>query len=121
MLRSIDLALFPDRCIANPNRLAMSALACGVPTILSANTGHLDLIQHNLGYALQFQRSVTPRDPIGTEGWGESDGEEILETLERIYTDRQEAQQRGAIAADFLQSWTWERQVAQLLGLLQSL
>ena len=102
VLRSIDLALFPDRCVANPNRLAMSALACGVPTVLSANTGHLDLIQHNLGYALQFQRSVTPRDPIGTEGWGESDAEEILETLERIYTDRQEAQQRGSDRGGFL-------------------
>ena len=119
VLRSIDVALFPDRCTANLHPLALSALACGVPTILSANTGHLDLLQHNLGYGLQFQRSV--QSQIGTAGWGESDGEEIVETLERIYTDRQEAQHRGAIAADFLQDWTWARQMQPLWDLLQNL
>ncbi|HEY9907785.1 MAG TPA: tetratricopeptide repeat protein [Thermosynechococcaceae cyanobacterium] len=120
VLRSIDVALFPNRCTANANRLALAALACGIPTILSANTGHLDLLQHNLGYGLQFQRSVKSK-LSGTTGWGESDLEEIVETLERVYIDRQEAQQRGAIAADFLQNWTWAQQMQPLWVMLRSL
>src|SRR5262249_55865660 len=45
ILREIDVALFPNRAEGATNFVAMECMACGVPTILSANTGHLDLIR----------------------------------------------------------------------------
>ncbi|CAN0032393.1 unnamed protein product, partial [Phaeothamnion confervicola] len=42
----MDAALFPNRCEGGTNLVAMEAVAAGVPTVLSANTGHLDLIAH---------------------------------------------------------------------------
>ena len=39
-----DVALFTNRAEGGTNLVAMECLASGVPTILSANTGHLDLI-----------------------------------------------------------------------------
>jgi tetratricopeptide (TPR) repeat protein/ADP-heptose:LPS heptosyltransferase len=117
ILREATVTLLPNRAIASPNPLALYSLACGTPTMLSANTGHLDLLRQNLGYSLQAQRPVV-RSGRNTEGWGNSDVEEILETLERIYTHPQEARQRGMIAADFMQEWSWEKQMQRLLALL---
>lgn len=111
VIRAADVAIFPNRCQATSNPLAIATLACGIPTILSANTGHLDLIRHNLGYPLRSQAIVQPpASGGGTEGWGESDVEEVVETLERIYRDRQEALNRARSAVEFIQDWTWKRQ-----------
>ncbi len=116
ILREVDAALFPSRCEVGMNPIAIASLACGVPTLLSANTGHLDLIRHNLGYPLRSQRTIVPPTSMGaTTGWGESDFEEIVETLEWIYTNPQEAAYRGTAAADFVQAWTWEKQIQALM------
>ena len=45
ILRECDVAVFPNRAEGGTNLVAMKCMACGVPTILSANTGHLDLIR----------------------------------------------------------------------------
>lgn len=39
------VALFPNRSEGGTNLVAMECIACGIPTIVSANTGHLDLIR----------------------------------------------------------------------------
>jgi tetratricopeptide (TPR) repeat protein/glycosyltransferase involved in cell wall biosynthesis len=122
ILREADVALFPNRAEGGTNLVAMESLACGIPVILSANTGHLDLIHDDHCYPL---RSQSPTDGAtmyrGTEGWGESDVEEIVETLEQVYQDRQTAQQKGARAAQFMQDWTWEKQVNRLIHTLSDL
>ena len=45
VVREADVAVFANRCEGGTNLVAMECLACGIPTILSANTGHLDLLQ----------------------------------------------------------------------------
>ncbi|MCS6958596.1 MAG: tetratricopeptide repeat protein [Pseudanabaenaceae cyanobacterium SKYGB_i_bin29] len=118
--READVALFPNRCEGGTNLVAMECLACGVPTILSANTGHLDLIDESHCYPLTKQAPV-PSHPIfpGTQDWGESDIEEILEVMERVYNDRVTAQQKGQQAALFMQNLTWEKQVRLLIAALE--
>jgi glycosyltransferase involved in cell wall biosynthesis len=119
IIREADCALFTNRCEGGTNLVAMETMACGIPTILSANTGHLDLIDPNHCYPLKTQKTVQPTPQfIGVEGWGESDIEEIIETLETIYQNRETAQQKGIIAAQFMQQWTWENQVNRLLEIL---
>jgi glycosyltransferase involved in cell wall biosynthesis len=121
VLRESNVAVFPSRCETGMNQTAISSLACGIPTILSNNTGHQDLLCHNLGYPLQSQRSVKANDPmIGMAGWGESDVEELVEILEYIYTDSATAQHRGIAAAEFMREWTWEKQCDRLLELLKN-
>jgi tetratricopeptide (TPR) repeat protein/glycosyltransferase involved in cell wall biosynthesis len=118
ILREADVALFPNRCEGGTNLAAMESLACGVPTILSANTGHLDLLGDHC-YALRSQNPVQGISAYqGFAGWGESDIEEMLETLEAVYANRNAAQQRGAAAAQFMQDWTWERQMPRLLEMI---
>lgn len=117
---NIDVALFPNRCEGGTNLVAMECLASGVPTILSANTGHLDLIGDSHCYALTRQSKVSPMPPYRqTEEWGESDVSEIVERLEMVYRDRPQAQQRAQAAVRFMQDWSWEKRYQELIGHLK--
>ena len=119
ILRESHVALFPNRCEGGTNLVAMEALACGVPTILSANTGHLDLIDNRHCYPLTEQRPVErPEFFQGVEGWGESDVDEIVERLEEVYQDRDEASQKAQAAAAFMLDWTWEKLIRRLCDVM---
>jgi hypothetical protein len=54
----------------------------------------------------------------GTDGWGESDVEEIVESLERVYANRDEARQRGDRGAEFMRHHSWGHSAAQFLDLI---
>jgi glycosyltransferase involved in cell wall biosynthesis len=118
VLREMDVALFPNRCEGGTNLVAMECMACGVPTILSDNTGHKDLLATHGAYRLERQSPVISPDK-GTEGWGESDLEEILEALETVWRDRAEAKRRAAVGAAAMLAWNWHGQVGKLHDTLQ--
>ena len=119
ILREADAAVFTNRCEGGTNLVAMESMACGIPTILSANTGHLDLIYSNICYPLSHQGRVKPTAHFpGVEGWGESDVDEVVQALEQIYTNREEAKNRGLAAANFMLDWTWEKQVKRFLNVI---
>jgi glycosyltransferase involved in cell wall biosynthesis len=119
IMREADVALFPNRCEGGTNLVAMECLACGVPTILSRNTGHLDLIEHIACYPLTEQRPVQPLGPEdGVEGWGESSVDEIVATLEEVYQHREAARERGRLAARQMEEWTWARRMDAYLDLI---
>lgn len=116
LLREVDVALLPSRCEGGTNLVAMEAMACGVPVILSRNTGHLDLLGEDNCYTLDFQipmGEVMRRPDL--EGWGESSIAEIVARLEDVYTDRAQAQRRGANGAAFMQNWSWPKRIGKLL------
>ena len=119
ILAEADVALFPNRCEGGTNLVAMEVMASGVPCILSANTGHLDIISGNNCYALQRQTVSSPDiDPSGQ--WQESDIDEILAALESVYTDREEAQRRARAGVQFMQGLSWENQTKALVGELSA-
>jgi glycosyltransferase involved in cell wall biosynthesis len=107
-LRQMDVAVFPNRCEGGTNLVAMECMACGVPTILSANTGHMDLIDGDNCYPLQRQLLDE------ATGWGESDVDEVVEALEQVYADREKAARRGAMGARTLAGMTWTRTAASM-------
>ncbi len=118
LLREADVGLFPNRCEGGTNLVAMELMACGVPAVLSANTGHLDLIGPDNCYALERQPLRGASAIPGREAWGESDPEEIDQVLEAIYTDRAVARTRAATGAAGMAELTWKRQIATLLATL---
>jgi glycosyltransferase involved in cell wall biosynthesis len=106
VLRQMDCSVQVSRCEPCTNLPAMEAMACGVPVILANNTGMRDLIDTENCIALRTQHRVNAVDQsLGTEGWGESDVEEIVAALEQLYTD---TQLRKRIAARGAQ-WILER------------
>ena len=120
VLRDIDAAVFPNRCEGGTNLVAMEAMACGVPCILSANTGHLDIMTDDNCFALHDQRPVTDQNG-DTSMWRESQVEQIVEQLEIIYTDRTAARQRGEAGATFMGQLSWQNQTAALVNAVSDL
>lgn len=121
VLREADVGLFPNRCEGGTNLVAMECMACGIPTILSANTGHLDLLSRdNVAYRLDRQGPASC-EGYETQDWGESDVEEIVEKLEAVWRDRKSARALGRRGADFIAPMTWERQAGLLLRAIEPL
>lgn len=111
-LRDCDLAIFPNRCEAGTNLVAMEAMACGLPVVLSANTGHMDLIAEDRCYVLGDQAAVPNVDGRRWE-WGESSVEELVEVMEHAYRNREEAAAKGRAASDFILTQRTWRQFAE--------
>ncbi|MDR3537354.1 MAG: hypothetical protein P4L71_12725 [Acetobacteraceae bacterium] len=120
VLREVDVAVFPNRCEGGTNPVAMGCLACGIPTILSDNTGHRDLLVHDIAVRLHRQSAVR-RAGVDTLDWGESDVEEIVEQLEAAWRDRSAAAAVGARAAAFMPQMDWRIQVGRLLRAIEPL
>jgi glycosyltransferase involved in cell wall biosynthesis len=118
VVREADVALFPNRCEGGTNLVAMECLACGIPSILSANTGHLDLLRHDI--ALPLARQGQPRSTHhDTTDWGECDVEEMVEALEALWRDRTAAAALGDRAARFMGGMAWTNQLRLLIEAIE--
>ena len=115
ILRECDLAVFPGRATCGTPRSAMEALACGVSTVLAANTGYLDL----LGDHVQLLKTQAPVPGAGRVGWGESSVDELLAAMENAYRRRGDPPAKGEAAARFMASRTLARQAEALISALR--
>lgn len=114
VVREADVALFANRAEGGTNLVAMECLACGVPTILSANTGHLDLLREDIAVPL-LRQGAAHSQFYDTTDWGESDVEEMVEALETVWRDRAAAAAMGMRAAQVMAGLSWPVQLRQLL------
>lgn len=123
VLREMDVALQPSRAEACTNLPVMEAMACGIPVIAAYNTGMKDLLTLTNSLPLMRQGPVAGIAGAGTEGWGESDVEEIVAALERVYTQRESCRELGLDAARFLteRRRTWRDHAADLKQFVLSL
>lgn len=107
ILAECHAALFPNRCEGATNLVAMEAMACGVPVILSDNTGHRDLIRESNCLPLRQQTPV-PNPRGARQGWCESSVEEAVAHLETLYGNRQQARAIGDRGKIFIRTErTW--------------
>jgi glycosyltransferase involved in cell wall biosynthesis len=116
VLREMDAAVFTNRSEGGTNLVAMECMACGIPVVLSRNTGHLDLIKNDNCYPLEEQGAVENRwNKVGDVAcWGESSVDEVVERLEQIFADRAAAKKRGLRAARMMQKLTWAETARQM-------
>jgi glycosyltransferase involved in cell wall biosynthesis len=112
-----DMAVFPNRCEGGTNLVAMEAIACGVPTFVSYNSGHKDLVDLIGCGALRRQTAVAPHAPYRSmDEWGESDVEEVVEAMERTHNDAQAAKAAAQpLSAIVRRDWTWAARNEHLL------
>lgn len=122
VLAEVDLAVFPNRAEGGTNLVAMECMACGVPTALSRNTGHLDLIEDGNCYVLEKQAEVggvgAPFGSVG--GWGDSDVDELVEVMERAFRDREDARRRGARGAETMARLSWRETARRMAALIET-
>lgn len=114
VIRECDVALFPNRAEGGTNLAAMECMACGIPTILSANTGHLDLMDFGGDRLALAEQKDVRCEGIDTTAWGESSVDEIIERLEDVYRRRGERIPHGSDTS--IRSLTWRRQINRLIS-----
>ena len=115
ILREMDVALQPSRAEACTNLPVKEAMACGIPVIVSENTGMKDLITEDNCLPLRRQTSIPDTADWGNEGWGESDVDEIVDALELLYADHKRRKAIGARAAEWIAAnRTWQRHAREL-------
>jgi glycosyltransferase involved in cell wall biosynthesis len=123
VLCNMHCALFVSRAEACTNLPAKEAMACGVPVVIAANTGMKDLIDEGNCLPLMKQDAIRDFTECGTEGWGESDLEEMVQALEKLYADTSYRQKIGSDGAAWIvaQGRTWANHARQLKSLVLSL
>jgi glycosyltransferase involved in cell wall biosynthesis len=130
----VDVGLFTNRCEGGTNLVAMETLGSGVPVILSDNTGHRDLVERVCEgeegvsgsgredgcYALKDQRRVEFEggEEGEFEGWGESQVDEVVATLEKVYRDRDAAKRVGEVGRDRI--WSWGEETERMMGVVEA-
>lgn len=112
VFREIDLAVFPNRCEAGTNLVAMEALAYGIPCLISKNTGHLDLIKGQNCIPLLDQKPIDAED---TGGWGESSVEEMVALMEECYQGNIKID--PSMARESMADHSWEKAINSMLAL----
>lgn len=116
VLREMDVALQPSRAEACTSLPVKEAMACGIPVIAALNTGMLDLLNDENCIPLKGQTTVADHDGAATDGWGESDVDEIVAALEFAYEHREQARQIGTRSREWLiaHGRTWQSHAAEL-------
>ncbi len=116
VIRECDVAIFPNRCEGGTNLVAMETLALGVPSLLSANTGHMDLLDRQIGFALVDQTPVPEASSNPDyDVWGESSVDEIVERLEAVYRNREAFREVALSHARLMEDLSWTRQIDRLM------
>ena len=130
LIKQSDVAVFASRCEGGTNLMAMETLACGIPTMISANTGHLDLLAMGFGHVVpmgecgvggvsQTDLKYYGEDALGL--WGETDPEELLQWWLKIAADRQAWQQIGRENASAIKALSWRESMKRLLSLVNEI
>ena len=115
ILREMDVVLQPSRAEACTNLPVKEAMGCGIPTIVSDNTGMKDLITGDNCVVLHRQDPIPDGKIWGYRGWGESSVDEIVEALEMLHSDPQRRRKIGRTASEWVHAnRTWQRHAAEL-------
>ncbi|TCD58113.1 glycosyltransferase family 4 protein [Synechococcus sp. BS55D] len=126
LIKQADLAAFPNRCEGGTNLVAMEAIACGVPTLLSANSGHLDLMRLGcpgiVPLPCQDSLKLPVNDGDNFRHWGEPDPTSLYRLMLDCLEDRLPMQSlRGQVTAEQLDSLSWRSSFERLFSIVKSL
>lgn len=120
VLRDCDVAIFPNRCEGGTNLVAMEAMACGIPTYVSYNTGQKDLVDLIGCPAFSHQKEVRSAPSVKTlQDWGETDVEEVVAAMESVYHRREDARRDAErLSVKLREQWAWGPLNSKLLDIV---
>jgi len=117
--RECDMAVFPNRCEGGTNLVAMEAMACGIPTFVSYNSGQKDLVDLIGCGGFRDQRAVKGTPTMNTvEGWGETEVDEVVAAMEQVYSQTAEARANADAVLTKMPNWEWGPLNEKLLNIV---
>ena len=127
--RNMHCALFLSKFEGGTNLPAMETIASGVPTVLSAASGHLDLLNISPSLTpLAVSQSVTPNfvdkgsgeilslDQVPRfKGWFFPSVSETVKVIDKIYKNYDWARSLALKSAQDLSHYSWHRQIGAMI------
>jgi len=115
-----DCAVFPNRCEGGTNLVLMECMASGLPCVVSYNSGHRDVVTPETAKLLRLYEFMQVRNGTGkvSAQWHDPNLEELIESLEWAYTNREQCLELGRAARKLMDKFTWESAAWQFVDLL---
>ena len=125
LLKQADLAIFPNRCEGGTNLVAMEAIACGIPTVLSANSGHLDLMRLGCPGVISLPSKNSLSFPVSDfenfRIWGECDPDDLFRVFIDCLEGRMQLRSLRGLGNDAtLDALSWRCSFEALFSALES-
>lgn len=129
LIKQADTAVFMSRCEGGTNLMAMETLACGIPTLLSQNTGHLDLLDGKQPHAIGVTQSTDKMNPKqlseaygGDEQniWGETDPDALVEEWVSQFKKKEYWRANVSEHGSKMTEWCWDKSMGKLMDVLYS-
>jgi glycosyltransferase involved in cell wall biosynthesis len=105
LIREMDCALQLSRCEGGTNFVAMESIACGVPTLLSETTGHLDIMQNQSVIPISSQPSDPKLNGFYPD-WRDADISEVVDVLNMLYMSSKRTDCDVRAATHSIPSWS---------------
>jgi glycosyltransferase involved in cell wall biosynthesis len=117
--KNSDCGLFPNRCEGGTNLALMEYMACGKPAIVSNSSGHRDVAHDGNALMLKHLRPIiVSMDEQVVAVWDDPALDEIIETLEWAYQQRDAIRAIGDAAGHSMQAFSWAAAAAQFYALM---
>lgn len=104
----------------------LEAMATGLPTIFSANTGMLDFADDKYCYPIRKmteQKAIHfPKDWGDVGQWFDPDYQELKNLMKYVYEHREEAKEKGRMSAEWVKTnWSFDKSADKLIEILNKL
>ena len=95
----------------------LEAMACGRPLVSTAYSGPTEFFDGAVGYPVPH-RVVPVRNEYYSGHWADPDDDALIDTMRRVYRDRDEARRLGRVAAARARRFTWRDAGRKLAAVL---
>ncbi|MEM7350867.1 MAG: glycosyltransferase [Acidobacteriota bacterium] len=124
LYRSVDCFVSASRG-EGWNMPLMEAMACGLPAIATDWGAHRAFVHADIAYPLRIRGTIPAiaKCPYYSGySWADPDPEHLRHLLRTIYENRDEAQRRGAAAAqEMAKKWSWQATAVKIVERLQAI
>lgn len=115
VLRDMHCALQLSRAEGGTNFVAMEALACGIPTIVSSTTGHLDLQKRKGLIPVDGTSSQPIAERVDNTDWRDADMGAVVDSLNYLYRHRADT----SLEIDTNVVRTWDSHANELSAIVE--
>jgi len=96
----------------------LEAMACGRPLISTAFGGAGEFFDETVGYEVGY-RLIEARNAIYSGRWADPHDGEMIAAMRQVHVDREDAFQRGQLAAERAARFTWKETARKLIEVLK--